>query len=196
MPVRHTDPVPALATAPVPAPDFESLARLIHDDVLQTLAVGVLKAELCHRSWGRAKDGQILAELAGVISALEDTAAACHSTIDELRLLEAWCQQGRTVPPVPAARARANLAPWARAGRGSADDRPECAVSAGQIVHTLSICLLQAELCRHLYQQGEEARALRELSVLLERLENVVEMFRAVMETLRRALAWTRARSV
>ena len=149
-------------TVSAPTPDFERVGRLIHDEVLQTLGVALLQAELCRRFWGRARDGQIVAELDGVISALDATATASRDAVDELRLVEAWCRQGRSATSADHAR-------WARANLASDDDRPEPVVSADEIVQGLGDCLRQAELCRRLCQQGEEARTVGELGVLLER---------------------------
>ena len=63
------------------------------------------------------------------------------------------------------------------------------------ILQTLGIALLQAELCRRFWGQTNDGQGATELAVLLDYLQDVVEMFRAIMETLRQAVIWTRARS-
>ena len=180
-----------LAAGPARIPHVEPLARQIHDHILQMLGVALLHAELCRRFWGQAKDGQVVADLAGVTAALEEVTAASRELVTDLQLVEAWCRQGRDADE--ANRVHADLPPRTRSNRGPLSGRPEPVSSAGEVVLILGICLLQAELCRRFYQQGGETRALRELGILLERLERVVEMFRTVMETLRRALVLTRA---
>ena len=62
-------------------------------------------------------------------------------------------------------------------------DRP----SAGpdEIITTLSACLVQARRCRHQYDAGLGEETMRDLELLLQRLEFVSAAFRTVMGQLR-----------
>lgn len=63
----------------------EHLARVIHDNVLQSLAVSLLQAELCRRLWESGQSDQAFSELGGVVSELEAAAEKLREVMTDLR---------------------------------------------------------------------------------------------------------------
>jgi hypothetical protein len=60
------------------------------------------------------------------------------------------------------------------------------AASPDEIVTTLSACLVQARRCRHQYDAGLGEETMRDLELLMQRLEFVSLAFRSVMGQLRK----------
>ena len=92
-------PPPAVAKAarPASAPTPElcrSLAARIHDDVLQSLALCSLQAELSRRLWETGQPEQALAELGGIGDGLDAAVAALREVINAL-LAAAAAEQPR-----------------------------------------------------------------------------------------------------
>ncbi len=162
------------------------LARLIHDDVLQTLGVCLLEAELCRRFWKKGQRAQVVEELVAVMEGLEAALETSRPIVDDLRQFAAWSAR-----PRGAGRARPSAGPrlvWA--GRA-----PRSRVDPEEILATISVSLIRVELCRRLFESGEEQPAMVEFNTLLDRLERLVEMYRAVMNELRDAAPARVARS-
>ena len=74
--LRPSSVVQAASGAPVGFSDH--LARVIHDQVLQSLGLALLQAELCRRLWDNGQGEDAATELDGVVQELE-------SAVDELR---------------------------------------------------------------------------------------------------------------
>lgn len=64
-------------------PDYVS--RVIHDQVLQSLAVSSIQAELCRRLWERGRPEEAVAELAGIQTEIEAAADLLRGLLLELR---------------------------------------------------------------------------------------------------------------
>jgi hypothetical protein len=64
----------------------DHLAGVIHDEVLQSLGLALLQAELCRRLWenGQGEDGA--AELSGVVQELETAVDALRGVMADLRV--------------------------------------------------------------------------------------------------------------
>lgn len=170
---------------PLIARSGDELAGVIHDDVLQTLGVCLLEGELCRRFWRNGQEDRVVAELTEVMLGMEAALEASRPIVATLdgRTTKG---EGQRTKLETARRAPARVRPLMLVRPG----RPRTAgFEAGEILETLSVSLLQAELCRRLYQGGQERRALVELNTLLDRLERLVEMFRAVMNDLRESAA-------
>ncbi|MBI3964344.1 MAG: histidine kinase dimerization/phosphoacceptor domain-containing protein [Chloroflexi bacterium] len=63
----------------------ERLARLIHDDVLQSLGVSLLQAELCKRMIESDKPDDAIVELNGVVDGVEAAVSSLRHVMTELR---------------------------------------------------------------------------------------------------------------
>jgi hypothetical protein len=152
----------------------KTLAQLIHDDVLQMLGVCLLEAELCRRFSQKGQPEQVVAELNEVLQALGSVVATSQRVLGDPQVAAAM----PSILSSSAERARPQLAVVSAVDERSAT-HPE------EILQTLNVCMLQVELCRVMYQGGREHAALVELTMLVQRLESVVEMYREVMDCLR-----------
>jgi K+-sensing histidine kinase KdpD len=150
-----------------------AVARLIHDDLLQSLGVAVLGVDLGRRLHQRMRYEQALAELTGIVAALEMALASSEQIVPVLQ---------RMLPRRLAAYARPTL----RVMTSNETKRTSPpATSADEIVTTLSACLVQARRCHHQYDAGLGEETMRDLELLLQRLEFVSAAFREVMGQLR-----------
>ena len=66
-------------------PLHEQLARVIHDNVLQSLALSLLQAELCRRLWESGEGDRAFSELVGVVAELEAAADKLREVMLDLR---------------------------------------------------------------------------------------------------------------
>ena len=76
-----------LRTSLTASPAFaDHLAGVIHDEVLQSLGLALLQAELCRRLWenGQGEDGAT--ELSGVVQELEAAVDALRGVMADLRV--------------------------------------------------------------------------------------------------------------
>ena len=98
-PASETPPLAAArAVGPASAPTaelFRFLAARIHDDVLQSLALCSLQAELSRRLWETGQPDQSLTELSGIGDGLEAAVAALREVINAL-LAAAAAEQSRS----------------------------------------------------------------------------------------------------
>jgi hypothetical protein len=161
--------------------DPAALAALIHDDVLQSLGVAVLGVDLCRRLHQKLRYEHALAELIGIVEALDLALASSAKLLPHLeRLMPARAQS-------PARPSLIVSSPGAM--RASFADRP--AAGPHEIVETLTGCLVQARRCRGQYDAGLGEETMRDLELMLQRLEFVSVAFRAVMSQLRQATSRT-----
>ncbi|MCC7369212.1 MAG: hypothetical protein IT306_12360 [Chloroflexi bacterium] len=163
----------ASASAATPA----AVAARIHDDILQSLGVAVLGVDLGRRLHERMRYEQALSELEGIVAALELAIASTERLLPELLAI------------LPASPAPATARPSLRvmALDADADDIPTAGPE--EIVTTISACLVQARRCRGQYDAGLGEETMRDLELLLQRLEFVSVAFRAVMSQLRELAA-------
>src|SRR5581483_12277543 len=83
------------------------------------------------------------------------------------------------------------LAPGRLSDRTNASGAPSYAELAGiihdRVLQSLGVALLQAELCRRLWDDGEPAEAMTELDGVVASIESAVDGLRGSMATLGRA---------
>jgi hypothetical protein len=151
-----------------------AVAGLIHDDLLQSLGVAVLGVDLGRRLHQRMRYEQALAEMTGIVDALE---LALASSVQIVPVLQ------RMLPSRPTGTARPSLRVMSP-GQTARADRPSA--DPGEIITTLSACLVQARRCRQQYDAGLGEETMRDLELLLQRLEFVSVAFREVMSKLRK----------
>lgn len=151
------------------------VAGLIHDDVLQSLGVAVLGVDLGRRLHTRMCYERALAELTGIVEALEAAVASSERIAPALHAL-----LPRPSATRPGLRMLGEVTP-------ATDDRTNGLPPAGpdEIVTTLSACLVQARRCRHQYDAGLGEETMRDLELLMQRLDFVSLAFRTVMGQLR-----------
>lgn len=151
-----------------------AVAALIHDDLLQSLGVAVLGVDLGRRLHSRMRYEQALAEMTGIVEALELALTSSEQIVPVLQRM------------LPSRTAAATPRPSLRvmsATQTARVDRPSA--GADEIITTLSACLVQARRCRHQYDAGLGEETMRDLELLLQRLEFVSAAFREVMSQLR-----------
>jgi hypothetical protein len=171
-------------TAPIETSTPAALAATIHDDVLQSLGVAVLGVDLCRRLHERMRYDQALEELTGIVEALGLALASSERLTPDLH---------RVLPPsTHTASARPSLMvmvgqPSLSIQRQTAAARP--VTGPDEIVETLAACQVQARRCRHQYDAGLGEETMRDLELLLQRLEFVSLAFRDVMGQLRQSTA-------
>lgn len=153
-----------------------AVAGLIHDQLLQSLGVAVLGVDLGRRLHQRMRYEQALAEISGIVDALELALASSEQIIPTLN---------RLIPSRPAAPARPSLRVMTTKHLGRVETP---AAGPDEIITTLSACLVQARRCRHQYDAGLGEETMRDLELLLQRLEFVSAAFRVVMSQLRELL--------
>jgi hypothetical protein len=151
--------------------DAETLATLIHDDVLQSLGVAMLGVDLCRRLHRRMRYEDALDELTGVIRATVAALAASETLLPDLL-------QYAPAETTPAPRPSLVVIVGAPVAA-----RP--AASPTEIAQTLAACELMSRRCRHQYDAGLGEDTMEELALLLQRLEFVAVGFRAFMNHLR-----------
>jgi hypothetical protein len=168
---------------PIEMSDPATLARLIHDDVLQSLGVAVLGVDLCRRLHQRMRYEQALDELVGLVEALGLALAASEQLLPEL---------DRLMPPSGQGPARPSLVLAGPSSLDAVRDAAACPLAGPQeIVETLSACLIQARRCRGQYDAGLGEETMRDLELMLQRLEFASVAFRQVMGQLREMSART-----
>jgi len=64
----------------------DHLAGVIHDEVLQSLGLALLQAELCRRLWENGQGEDAAAELGGVVQELESAVDALRGVMADLRV--------------------------------------------------------------------------------------------------------------
>ena len=74
------------ASLALPPAFTEHLAGLIHDQVLQSLGLALLQAELCRRLWENGQGEDAASELAGVVQELESAVDVLRGVMADLRL--------------------------------------------------------------------------------------------------------------
>lgn len=171
--------IQATAQTDITGPAFEAaadpaaLAGLIHDDVLQSLAVAVLGVDLCRRFHQRMRYEQALEEIVGIGEALELALASSEQLLPSLDAL---------LPTIRPATSRPSLLVLDATSAPSVEQR-----TAGprEIAETLAACHNQARRCRGQYDAGLGEETMRDLELMLQRLELVSVSFRAVMGQLR-----------
>jgi hypothetical protein len=159
--------------------DPASIARWIHDDILQSLGVAVLGVDLCRRLHQKMRYEQALDELAGIVDALGLALTSSEHVLPEL---------DRLMPPSGQGPARPSLvlssSPARGFGRTATSSEPMMA-GPQEIVETLDGCLSQARRCRGQYDAGLGEETMRDLELLCQRLEFASIAFRQVMGSLR-----------
>jgi hypothetical protein len=159
--------------------DPAALAALIHDDVLQSLGVAVLGADLCRRLHQKMRYEQALEELTGIVEALSLALASSEQLLPDLdRLLP-------SSSPSPARPSLIVLDGTAGLNATRNADAVYPVAGAHEIVETLTACEIQARRCRGQYDAGLGEETMRDLELMLQRLEFVSVAFRAAMSQLR-----------
>ena len=149
--------------------ELDRLAGFIHDDILQSLGVCVLEAELSRRFASRGQRAEAVAELDGGLAALQAAIEQSRGALVELRQVAPWLT---TVTPEPHSTLPSSIAAeW---------------VQPDLLVRALDGCLAQAELCRDFYRRNDDDAAFEALGDLLDRLDEVATAFRRLMSELRR----------
>lgn len=165
--------------------DPASIARWIHDDILQSLGVAVLGVDLCRRLHQKMRYEQALQELTGIVDALELALASSEHVLPEL---------DRLMPPSGQGPARPSLVlsggPSRVFGRPATTAEPMIA-GPQEIVEALDACLNQARRCRSQYDAGLGEETMRDLELLCQRLEFASIAFRQVMGNLRQMTSKT-----
>lgn len=141
------------------AHELDYLAGVIHDDILQSLGLCVLEAELCLRFAHKGQRTEADAELDGMLDALQTAIAQSRRALVEVT----------------------GVGRWAAATRGTGDGEPN------RIIKALDACMGQAERCRDYFRGGDDAAAFDAISRLLDQLDELGTAFRTLMGTLRRA---------
>jgi hypothetical protein len=159
--------------------DPAELAAEIHNDVLQSLGVAVLGADLCRRFHQQQRYEMALDEIAGIAEALSLALASSE------RLLPAL---NRLLPARRPSIARASLVvmnnvPGVSPTRVGATSRP--IAGPREIVDTLIACETLARRCRGQYDAGLGEDTMNDLELMLQRLEFASVAFREVMGQLR-----------
>jgi hypothetical protein len=156
--------------------DPAAVAGLIHNDVLQSLAVAVLGVDLCRRFHQRMRYEQALDEIVAIGEALSLALASSENLLPDLDRLLPTARPASARPSLMVLDAAANAA-------NAASDRQ----TAGprEIVDTLAACQIQARRCRGQYDAGLGEETMRDLELMLQRLEFISVAFRAVMGQLR-----------
>jgi hypothetical protein len=165
--------------------DPAALAALIHDDVLQSLGVAVLGVDLCRRLHQKMRYEQALDELTGVVEALGLALASSEQLLPDLdRLLPASSQSP----------ARPSLVILDGSPGFDTIRQPEVMYPVAgphEIVETLTACQIQARRCRGQYDAGLGEETMRDLELMLQRLEFVSVAFRSAMSQLRQTMSKT-----
>ncbi len=155
------------------------IAAFIHNDILQSLGVAVLGADLCRRLHLKLRYEDALAEIDGMSDAI--TLALSSS----LRLLPALQRQ---IPAAPPSASRPNLMRLNGVVGATGHRLPMLARPAAgvhEIVETLTVCQILVTRCRSQYDAGLGDDTMRDMDVLQQRLDFVSVAFRAVMDDLR-----------
>jgi hypothetical protein len=166
-------------TAQIATSDPAELAAVIHDDVLQSLGVAVLGVDLCRRFHQRMRYEQALEEIAGIVEALGLALASSERLLPDLNGLLPASRPSTTRPSLVVLDGVPGIAPTRLPGAG----RPT--VGPQEIVETLTACEIQARRCRGQYDAGLGEETMRDLELMLQRLEFASVAFREVMGQLR-----------
>ena len=153
---------------------LQSLATLIHDDVLQSLGVAMLGVDLCRRLHQRTRYDDALDELTGVVRATAAALTASDAVLPDLR---------RLFPAETAPATRPSLVVVVATPSPTGAARP--AAGPNEIAQTLAACELLARRCRHQYDAGLGEDTMADLDLLSQRLEFVALAYRALMNDLR-----------
>ena len=148
--------------------ELDRLAGFIHNEILQSLGVCVLEAELSQRFARKGQHAEAVAETDGALSALQAALEQSRGALVELRRVARWLDVAE-----------------ADAGRPltAATER----VEPDQLVRALGGCLAQAERCREHYRRDDDDGAFDAVGDLLDQLDHVAAAFRQLMTELRRA---------
>jgi hypothetical protein len=165
--------------------DPAALAALIHDDVLQSLGVAVLGVDLCRRLHQKMRYQQALEELTGIVEALGLALASSEQLLPDLNRLLPSRGQSPARPSLIVLDGVAGL----NASRTSESAYP--VAGAHEIVETLTACQIQARRCRGQYDAGLGEETMRDLELMLQRLEFVAVAFRSAMSQLRQTTSKT-----
>jgi glucose-6-phosphate-specific signal transduction histidine kinase len=70
-----------------PTPDglYERLADVIHDQVMQSIGVAMLQADLCRRLWESDQDAEAALELEQLLAALDEATVSLREVMRHLR---------------------------------------------------------------------------------------------------------------
>src|SRR4051794_14001813 len=142
--------------------DPAALARLIHDDVLQSLGVAVLGVDLCRRLHQKMRYEQALAELVGIVDALGLALASSEELLPELDRLMPPSSPGPVRPSLVVLEDRAIIGGSRMMAAGQPIAGPR------EIVETLSACLIRARRCRDQYDAGLGEEMMRDLELMLQ----------------------------
>ena len=148
--------------------ELDRLAGYIHNEILQSLGVCVLEAELSQRFARKGQLAEAVAELDGALAALQAAIEQSRGALVELGRVASWLQVAPSASPGAAERARPD-----------------------HLVRVLGECLAQAERCRELYRRDDQDGAFEAIGDLLDHLDAVATAFRQLMGELRRARAAT-----
>ena len=159
--------------------DPAALAAEIHNDVLQSLGVAVLGVDLCRRFHQQERYEMALEEITGIAEALKLALASAEQLLPDLN---------RLLPASRPSLARPSLVvmdhvPGAAPTGGSANGRP--AAGPQEIVEALTACATQSRRLYGQYDSGLGEDTMRDLEVILQRLEFASVAFREVMGQLR-----------
>lgn len=150
--------------------ELDRLAGFIHNEILQSLGVCVLEAELSRRFARKGQLTEAVAELDGALAALQSAIEQSRVALVELRQVARWLD---VATPEPAA----TLASRDSIGHVKPDN----------LIRALGGCLAQAERCRDFYRRNDDDGAFEAVGGLLDQLDEVAAAFRQLMSDLRRA---------
>jgi hypothetical protein len=164
---------------PIETSDPAELATAIHNDVLQSLGVAVLGVDLCRRFHQQQRYEMALDEITGIADALSLALASSERLLPDLNWLLSTSRRSIARPSMVVMDDLPDAAPT----RVSAAGRP--AAGPHEIVETLTACETLARRCRGQYDAGLGEDTMRDLEVMLQRLEFASVAFREVMGQLR-----------
>ena len=166
-------------TATIATSDPAALAAVIHDDVLQSLGVAVLGVDLCRRFHQRMRYEQALAEIVGIADALGLALASSERLLPDLNGLLPASRPSTARPSLMVLASAPGTIPMTQPAAG----RPLSGLQ--EIGETLTACEIQARRCRGQYDAGLGEETMRDLELMLQRLEFASVAFREVMGQLR-----------
>ena len=152
--------------------ELDRLAEFIHNEILQSLGVCVLEAELSRRFARKGQLTEAVAELDGALAAVQSAMEQSRGALVELRRVTRWLD---VAAPEPSA---------ASPSSGAVER-----VQPDHLVRALGGCLAQAERCRDYYRRDDDDGAFEAVGGLLDPLDAVATAFRQLMSDLRRARA-------
>jgi len=159
--------------------DPAEIAAMIHNDVLQSLGVAMLGVDLCRRFHQQQRYELALEEITGIAEALALALASSERLLPDLNSLLPASRPSLARPSLVVMDNVLGAAPT----RTDPNGRP--AAGPQEIVEALTACATQSRRLHGQYDAGLGEDTMRDLEVILQRLEFASVAFREVMGQLR-----------